>query len=90
MTASLHDAEVGIGLGDLIRDANARLVVAGDTNTANIVENIDLPFSARNRPADCEVRAVDDLAAFVGATCAKSEAQYASQQSSAIEVMLIH
>ena len=66
-----HDAEVGVRLYDLIGDGDARLVVAANTNTANVVERVDRPLGAGDGHADAEVRSVDDLAAFVGATVAQ-------------------
>ena len=40
VTVSFNDTEVGIGFVDLVRDADARLVVAGDAKAANIVERV--------------------------------------------------
>ena len=68
MAASLNDAEVGVCLCDLVRYADARLVVAGDAKTANIVERVDRPLGAGDGHADAEVCSVYDFAAFVGAS----------------------
>ena len=68
MAASLNDAEVGVGLHDLVRYADARLVVAGDAKTANIVERVDRPLGSGDGHTDAEVCSVYDFSAFVGAS----------------------
>ena len=70
MSVSLHDSKVRIGLGDLVRDANARLVVSGDADASYVVECVDRPLRAGDCHANAEVRAVNDLAALIGAPVA--------------------
>lgn len=54
VTVSFNDAEVGIGLDDLVRDADARLVVAGNAESADVIERVDRSLGAGDGHADGE------------------------------------